>query len=226
LLKKHGKSLRLMVLLIFFLTMFLIINTKIDNLSSFREALLKLGPWAPYVFIVVCIFRSFMLLPCGIFSVSGGILFEPLNGSIFALVGFTLNSILVYYMASYFGRNWVKDLLGNKFNTIHGLVNKNSFISFFYLRAVPLLPFDAVSCLGGISKAKLNNFILATLFGSMPGIFLYTFFGGTLKSLSLRRAAIPAVFILLVSLVPAGYKLFHHFKPANKSDYKDSDSTI
>lgn len=198
----------------------------ISNIDVLKHSLLSFGKLAPFVFFGFCVFRSFLLLPCGVFSVAAGLLFGPLRGGLLTLAGFTANSLIVYYMSSYFGRDWAKRLLKDKFEAMESMVSSRSFLSFLFLRIVPLLPFDAVSCIGGISKARVTSFGLATLFGSIPGVFIYTYFGDSLKTLSWHKMLLPAAVILMMTLVPIGYKLYKFKKKAKAAKHAKPGSTI
>ncbi|MDF2521295.1 MAG: hypothetical protein K0R84_1923 [Clostridia bacterium] len=206
--KKHTKvALFLLVVLLSAVIFAAVIHTDLYNINNIKALLTKLGKWAPAIFVLLCVFRTFMFLPCGFFSGAAGALFGPVKGTLLTLIGFILNSLIIYLMAGYFGRDWVKGLLKDKFDSLDEFVNTNSFSSFLFLRVVPLLPFDGVSCLGGISKAKLSNYLLATAIGSIPGVFIYTYFGDSLKNLSVNKIIISAVVIVLMAFVPLFYKL-------------------
>lgn len=224
---RYKKHLLLTFVLLFSITVFLaIINADLNNVENLRKTLTGLGKFSFIAFILLCAIRTFILLPCGLFSALGGILFGPVKGTIITLIGFTINALIIYYMANYLGREWVKRLLKDKFNYLDEYINKNSFSSFLFLRIVPLLPFDSVSCIAGISRVKLGNFLAATALGSIPGVFIYTYFGDSLKTLSLEKIIVPGIIIILMTFVPLLYKLIKHRNSIKKVIYKDNKTTI
>lgn len=224
---KHKKFALLLLILLFSATALLItINADLYNIDNLKRSLAGLGKLSPLIFVLLCTVRTFVLLPCGLFSAAGGVLFGPIKGTMLTLAGFTFNSLIIYYMANYLGRDFVKRLLKDKFNYIDNYVSKNSFFSFLLMRIVPILPFDAVSCIAGISKAKPKNFLAATAIGSIPGVFIYSWFGDSLKALSYEKIAISGVFIILMAIVPLLYKLIKHRHLFEKNINKHNRTSI
>ena len=205
----------LCVLLIFFIS-------KIDfrDLDGFKNTLLKLGNWAPAVFLLLCSIRSFLLLPCGLFSTAAGAFFGPVWGGVLALTGFTLNGAVMYYTSEALGQNWAKRHFTNKVDALEHFVNKSSFANIFLLRMIPLLPFDAVSCIGGITRTKLESFILATLIGSIPGVFVYTYLGFSIKTMSIQKIIFAACIIGIFAIIPLLYKYYIYKKKCKEDKIK------
>lgn len=224
---KRRKLLSLLIVSLFFIAIFMImIHADLRDVNNIKSTLAELGKLSPVLFVALCALRSFMLLPCGLFSATGGVLFGPVKGTLLTLAGFTLNALILYYAANYLGRDWVKRLLKDKFVYLDNYVSKNSFFSCFLLRVVPLLPFDAVSCIAGISKARIVYYTAATILGSIPGVFVYAYFGDSLKNLSFEKIVIPGISILIMTCIPLAYKLFKHKHCIERSINKDNNTTI
>ncbi|MHB1394517.1 MAG: TVP38/TMEM64 family protein [Clostridia bacterium] len=176
------------------------------SLQQLKAAIESLGGMAPVVFILMCAVRGVVFIPCGLLSALGGLLFGPLLGTIFTLIGLTVGSAITFYLARSLGKSWAEKTLGHKYDRYEGYISKDSFYSIFIMRVVPILPFDVVSCMAGMSRARVDKYILATLIGSLPGVFIYVFFGDSLRGLSLRRVAFSAAFIAVFALLPFCYK--------------------
>lgn len=195
---------------------------KIDfrDLEGLKDTLGLLGKWAPGAFLLLCSIRSFLLLPCGLFSTAAGAFFGPVWGGILALTGFTLNAALMYYTADALGQNWAKRHFANKVEALDHFVNQNSFTGILFLRMISLLPFDAVSCIGGITKTKMDSFVLATLAGSIPGVFIYTYFGFSIKTMSLQKIILAGCFLGIFTIIPFLYKLYMYKKKSKEDKIK------
>ncbi len=176
------------------------------SLQQLKAAIESLGGMAPVVFILMCAVRGVVFIPCGLLSALGGLLFGPLFGTVFTLIGLTVGAVITFYLARVLGKSWAERTLGHKYDRYEGYISKDSFYSIFLMRVVPILPFDVVSCMAGISRARVDKYILATLIGSLPGVFIYVFFGDSVKSLSIRRVVFSAAFIIVFALLPFGYK--------------------
>ncbi|HYF82640.1 MAG TPA: TVP38/TMEM64 family protein [Clostridia bacterium] len=176
------------------------------SLQQLKAAIESLGGMASVVFIVMCTARGLVFIPCGVLSALGGLLFGPLMGTAFTLIGLTAGAAITFYLARSLGKSWAERTLGHKYDRYEGYISKDSFYSIFLMRVVPILPFDVVSIIAGMSRARADKYILATLVGSLPGIFVYVFFGDSVRSLSVRRVAFSAAFIAVFALMPFFYK--------------------
>lgn len=164
------------------------------------------GIMAPAVFTGMCILRGITFLPCGIFSALGGAVFGKLMGTVLTLLGLTVGSVLTFYMARVIGKDWVKRKLGHRYVKYDGLITRDFSYSIFIMRVLPVLPYDAVSCAAGLSGVGLVKFVTETFVGSMPGVFLYVYFGDSIRSMSYKRIGISLLIILLLSIVPFLYR--------------------
>lgn len=203
------KKLTFIVLIVFALAAAVVFKL-LDGLSlqKIKTAIDSFGGMAPLIFMLLCILRGLVFIPCGLLSTLGGMLFGPLTGTVFTLFGFTAGSVITFYLARGFGKGWAQRTLGNKYDKYDGYISKDSFCSVFLMRVVPILPFDVVSCIAGMSRTRLDKYILATLIGSLPGVFIYVFFGDSVKSMSIRRLGFSAIFIVVFATIPFCYKHF------------------
>ncbi len=176
------------------------------SLQQLKVAIESLGSMASIVFIMICVVRGLVFIPCGLLSILGGLIFGPLLGTVFTLVGLTAGSVITFYLARGLGKSWAERALGHKYDRYEGYISKDSFYSIFLMRVVPILPFDVVSSIAGISRARVDKYILATLLGSVPGVFIYVFFGDSVRSLSIKRVVFSVVFIAVFALMPFFYK--------------------
>jgi hypothetical protein len=92
-----------------------------------------------------------------------------------------------FLIARYLLRDWV---------TLHLLQNKNypillaldttfeqkGYTIFLLLRLSPIIPFNVMNYIGGVTSIKLRHYVLS-LFGILPGTILYCFIGATTGNL-------------------------------------------
>ncbi|HYF75200.1 MAG TPA: VTT domain-containing protein, partial [Candidatus Nitrosocosmicus sp.] len=147
------------------------------SLHQLRAVIESFGGMAPIIFILMCTARGLVFIPCGLLSALGGLLFGPVQGTLFTLIGLTAGSVITFYLARVLGKNWAQQVMGHRYDQYEGYISRDSFYSIFLMRVIPVLPFDAVSCIAGISRAGAGKYILATLSGSLPGVFIYVYFG-------------------------------------------------
>ena len=186
---------------------FTLLNIRRFSLAELKYELENFGIFSYIVFFILCSFRSLLILPCGLFSTLGGLLFGPVKGSLITLAGFTAGSLINFYLARLLGKEWADRFTRGKIRKVDQVISRNGFLSILLMRLIPIFPFDVVSCVGGLSRIKAGSFVLGTLVGSVPGVFIYTFLGDSVKTLSIKKIAAAVVIIVLVTAVPLAYKL-------------------
>jgi uncharacterized membrane protein YdjX (TVP38/TMEM64 family) len=99
-------------------------------------------------------------------------------------IGATIGALLAFFRARYMMRDLIK-LFARRY-TIAGAIDramkKKAFRIMLLLRLCPLIPFNAVNYIGGITGAKAVHFTLA-LVGMLPGQILTIFIGATASSI-------------------------------------------
>ncbi len=176
------------------------------------------GALAPLIFGSVYILATVFALPGSVLTISGGILFGTLWGTLINLVSATLGASLAFLLARYLGREFVEKWTRGKLKGFDRKIGEHGFTTVFYLRLVPLFPFNLLNFSLGLTQIRFRDYFLATLLGMVPGAFVYTSLGGASHYLDLKdpgawldyRVWGPFALVLLLSLIP---KLFRFLKP-------------
>lgn len=168
--------------------------------ETIRDMILSLGYWGPLLYIVCNVFRPFFFFPAIILAVAGGLAFGPLWGAIYLIIGTVLGAALCFGVANLLGRSrikqaWPKWMLLQK---LDNQAARHSFRTLLFLRLAPVIPWDAVSFLAGLSKVRFWPYILATVVGSVPGAIAFCYFGNVLFQ-SLSMAVIVAIIFVIIS---------------------------
>ena len=186
----------LLILLGLFLGRYLLTNYGL-NPQAIRDHLLSFGPWAPLVYIIVYTFRPLIFFPASILSIAGGLVFGPLFGTIYTVIGASLGALLSFGIARLLGRDFVKPLLKGKFGQCDAFAERNSFSVVLFMRLLPIFPFDMVNYGAGLCGVKPVGYIMATIVGIIPGTFAYVYLGSSLMAPQYIVVAV-VLFIVLV----------------------------
>ncbi|MCA1031496.1 TVP38/TMEM64 family protein [Bacillus timonensis] len=170
--------------------------------QSIREWILSFGLLAPLVFIGIYTLRPLILFPASILSLTAGLAFGALWGSIFSIIGATGGAILAFMISRKLGHNVSKGKWKGKGERIQVQLEKNGFFYVLLLRLIPILNFDMISYLSGLSKVRFTHFLLGTILGIIPGAFAYNFLGASLVGENLWTFVGAVVVFVIVSLVP------------------------
>lgn len=168
------------------------------------------GALAPLIFGSIYILATVFALPGSVLTISGGILFGTLWGTLINLVSATLGASLAFLLARYLGREFVEKWTRGKLKRFDQKIGEHGFTTVFYLRLVPLFPFNLLNFSLGLTQIRFRDYFLATLLGMAPGAFVYTSLGSAGRHLSFSDPSTwlqvqvwgPFVLVILLSLVP------------------------
>ena len=119
--------------------------------------------------------------PILIFS---GILFGKWIGTIISIISISIGALILYTIANFFFRDTVKKILEHKFKKYIQLFQKNEFYYFFLYRFIGGLgvPFFLQNILPVLFNMKKKNYFFSSLFGFVPGFFIFNTIGAGLNN--------------------------------------------
>ncbi len=173
-----------------------------------KHTILGFGSWALIVFIVLYSLNTISLLPpIGIMSLAAGFIFGPLEGTIAIMSGAFLGTSATFFISRFFGGRFVEKIVQGKAKAFQEKLDQNGFKVIFFIRLIPLIPWEVVNYASGLSQIKYRDFILATMIGIFPSVLIQTFFSDRLSNFNLKDPALiiaVGAFILLGG-IPAIY---------------------
>jgi uncharacterized membrane protein YdjX (TVP38/TMEM64 family) len=137
----------------------------------------SLGPWAPVAFIALFALAAVLFLPGALFGLAGGALFGPLWGSIWNLSGATLGATLAFLAARYVASEWVARRAAGRLKDLIEGVEAEGWRFVAFVRLVPLFPFNLLNYALGLTRIRLDHYVLASLLAMAPGTIAYTWLG-------------------------------------------------
>lgn len=164
-------------------------------LTEFLDWIEELGFGGAILFALVYMIATVMFIPGSVLTIGAGFVFTKTNGgnqvagtfiaTAVVFVGASVGSILAFIVARFLLRESVSKLTLKYpvFKAIDAAVEKNGFKILFLLRLSPLIPFNALNYILGITAASLRDYSLAS-FGLLPGTIGFCFIGSTLGSLT------------------------------------------
>jgi uncharacterized membrane protein YdjX (TVP38/TMEM64 family) len=139
-----------------------------------------------FVATVLFIPGSILTLGSGfVFSTAFGLGLGIVVGVISVFIGASLGAVSAFLLGRYLLRTQVKKL-SNKYAIFEALdlaLNENGLKIFILLRLSPIIPFNVIKYIGGVSSVSLRDYVL-TLFAILPGTTLYVFLGASAGSLA------------------------------------------
>jgi uncharacterized membrane protein YdjX (TVP38/TMEM64 family) len=152
-----------------------------DRLSKFLQSL---GPYSPAVFVLLQVFQVVAApFPGELTGIAGGYVYGESVGFVLSTAGLSLGSWVAFELASILGRpfveRFVKREVLQKFNFL--TTRTGTFICFVFF-LFPGFPKDYLCYVLGLSRMRLGTFLLISIVGRMPGTYVLTMQGATIRN--------------------------------------------
>jgi len=140
------------------------------------------------IFLSTFLISSFIPVPSEAVLVAAGVMgFTPLDMVIYGGLGSAFGAVVAYYIGRYGGRPFL-----NKYGK-YFLINPSRLkfydrwfkkwgnYTILIGRIIPIVPHKILSVSAGVADVNLKYFFIFTLIGSLPRIFILSYFGSYLK---------------------------------------------
>src|SRR6266849_4789055 len=145
-----------------------------------KVEVLQWGIWGPVVFMLLYAVGPSFLVPGAVMTIAGGLAFGTARGSVYSLIGGDAGALLAFAAGRFLGKSFVEQIVGARFQSMLQKIAKHGFQIIFYLRMVPVIPYNALNLLAGASPIAFRAYFWATMIGMVPGTILFAFLGDAL----------------------------------------------
>lgn len=133
----------------------------------------------PLIFILIQIIQVVIpVIPGGISTAAGVLVFGPLWGFVYNYVGIAIGSILNFLLARQFGKPFMLHVISEKtYNKYIGTITeKKNFARFFALAIfLPVAPDDVLCLMAGLTEMSLKKFTWIIILCKPASIAAYSF---------------------------------------------------
>lgn len=140
----------------------------------------------PIIFMLLQILQVVIpIIPGGISSAAGVLIFGPYLGFIYNYVGISIGSVIIFLLGRRYGKPFILSMVSDKTydKYIGWLDNQSRFEKLFALAIfLPVAPDDALCLMAGLTNISVKKFTLIILLAKPLSIFLYSMaliYGGT-----------------------------------------------
>jgi phospholipase D1/2 len=134
------------------------------------------SPLAPLIVVAAYVIGGLVVLPVTVMIAFTGIVFGPILGFAYALIGVTLSAIFIYYLGRKLGRATVRRIAGKRVNELSRRIAKRGLIAVVVVRMLPIAPFTLINLIAGASHIRFRHFVLGTILGMAPGTLILVLF--------------------------------------------------
>ncbi|MDE0060349.1 MAG: TVP38/TMEM64 family protein [Defluviicoccus sp.] len=179
------------------------------------------GPVAWLVYAAIYMAAVAFSIPGGsILTIAGGFMFGPYVATAVVVIGATLGATVLFLAARYAFADYLRGKAGGAMCRMEAGFNENPVSYMLILRLVPLFPFWLVNLVPAFLGVKIRVYVLSTLFGIVPGTFVYALVGDgagavldaggdlDLGIIFEPRILAPIAGLALLACIPIVYKRF------------------
>lgn len=133
----------------------------------------------PLIFVLIQIIQVVIpIIPGGISTAVGVLVFGPVYGFIYNYVGIVIGSVILFYLGRRFGKDFIQLFVKERtYNKYVGWLDKGKKwdIFFFTMMVCPIAPDDALVLMASLTKMSQRSFLFSIFVGKPLPIFLYSY---------------------------------------------------
>jgi len=162
------------------------------------------GFWyGPLVFIALFAIGCIFAIPASIFVISAGLIWGWAWGGTYSIIGGLIGAVVSFYAGRFIGEGVIARF-GRVGRAVAKQVDHAGFRSLLILRFIPGLPFAALNYGAGVCGVRLQDFVLATLLGMAPSVYVFAWCADALFNETMTEGdavwRLIAVALLMVSI--------------------------
>jgi uncharacterized membrane protein YdjX (TVP38/TMEM64 family) len=191
---------------IFFLfwivTIFIIFKYQlyIDSVDKITGFLKAYPNYSTLLFLIIASFRIFTLVPCTVFIIIAGILFNPVKAFGLVTIANLLSEILLFlFVRQTIGMSYQEKII-NKYPKIYRLFQDNNVKVLALGVSSPVVPSDIICFFSALTGISFSKYVFTIFISGTPIILLYTFLGISIKY-SLCVFIVTLIIIISVSYI-------------------------
>lgn len=155
---------------------------------------------ARFVYLLAAyIVGSLLLVPITLLILVTAIVFGPMLGSLYSLLGGMAGALATYAVGYLLGKDFVEKIAGPKWRSVEQKIDQTGIVAVATLRLLPVAPFTVVNVVSGAFKVPLRDYVIGSILGLVPGILVTNLFAHQFES-AIRNPGI-GTFLLLLALI-------------------------
>lgn len=160
---------------------------------------LRQSPARHFYLLGAYVIGSVLLIPITLLILITAIVFGPILGSLYSIVGGLAGALVTYAIGYFLGQDFVRKIAGAKWGMIERKIGQTGVVAVTTLRLLPVAPFSVINIVSGAFKVPLRDYVLGSILGLAPGIVVTNLFAHQLES-AIRNPGV-GTFVLLLALI-------------------------
>jgi len=164
------------------------------------------GVWGIAVSIGLMVIHSFVPFPAELVAIANGMLYGPIWGTVITWTGAMLGAFLAFGLARKLGYEYINHRLKEKNQQrLKQWISSNGTVAILISRLIPVISFNLINYLAGLSGISKWTFTWTTAVGILPVTIVMVVMGDNITNLSWKFWLILGLlgtFLLLIYKLP------------------------
>jgi len=146
------------------------------------------------LFIVAYTAAAVLVVPGTILTLAAGFVFGVAFGAALVSAGSLLGAIAAFLLGRFATRGWVAERVARstRLRALVAVTREDGFTIVLLARLSPLLPYNVLNYLFGLTAVRLRDYVLGSWLGMLPATVLYVYIGSLAKTFSAITSDNPA----------------------------------
>ena len=175
----------------------------IDGLADteiHRQTRQRIGVRHAHVYVIAAyLIGSILLVPITVLILMTAVIFGPVLGSAYSLVGCLAGAAITYAIGLLLGQGLVQQIAGKKWQRLEKKIGQSGIVAVAALRLLPVAPFTVVNVVSGAFKVPVRDYTIGSVLGLAPGILVTNLFAHQLEN-AIRNPG-PGTIVILAALI-------------------------
>lgn len=171
------------------------------------------GYWAPLIYIMLYSVAPALFIPGLPLTILGGLLFGPVWGVVYTIIGATSGACVAFLVARYLGREWLRSKMsGPRWQKLDADVAQHGWKIVALTRLIPLFPFNLLNYAFGITRIQFFHYAVTSFVCMLPATIAYVSLSSSVGQL--LKGELPVKFglglglVVLLSLISLGWRRY------------------
>ncbi len=167
-----------------------------------RDAVSHLrGYWhGPLIFMALYAIGCVFAIPASLFVISAGLIWGWVWGGTYAMIGGLIGAVASFLAGRFLGEGLLKRF-GRVGLAVTKQVDHAGFRSLLILRFIPGIPFAVLNYGAGVAGVRLIDFVLATLFGMAPSVYVFAYCADALFNRTMSEGDVLRTLFIVAGLL-------------------------
>lgn len=203
--KKMKNNIAVILVLVLFVVIYKLFLQGITA-QSIRDWVNGFGIMAPLAYIFVWVVLPVFFFPVPILALAGGLSFGLIDGTIYTLIGAMINSSIMFLLANVLAKDMVTKYLEKKlpkkwWDKFKKADGKEGFIIVLICRLIPVMPYNVINYVSGLTQIKFRNYFIATFVGILPGTVIFLNVGDKILDVKSPEFIVSIVLVVLLTVI-------------------------